>query len=94
MKSGGESRKKGELPGGEGLLLDGLTEAQWRLRKAKEGVAQQAELHQLRVEEIKLRMQHMRDERRERAEMHAAEMHHKGYASIVPLVENQNMEEE
>jgi hypothetical protein len=58
-------------------------------------VKQQAELHQLRVEELQLRMQHMRIERRERAEMHAAEMHHKGYASIVPLDEpSHKMDEE
>ena len=69
MKRRVEDGVEGE--GGRGLL-DGLTEAEWRLRKIRESVQQQAELHSLRIAEVQLRMEHMQEERRERVELDLA----------------------
>jgi hypothetical protein len=42
------------------------------LRKIRESVQQQAELHSLRIAEVQLRMEHMQEERRERVELDLA----------------------
>ena len=86
MKRRGGDEGAGEAGKGGGLL-DRLTEAEWRLRKVKESVQQQAELHSLRIAEVQLRMQHMQEERRERAELHGKQMMKMGFVSGQPVVE-------
>ena len=86
MKRRGEDGVEGEVGRG---LMDGLTEAEWRLRKIREAVQQQAELHSLRIAEVQLRMEHMHEERRERAELHAAQMLKMGVGSGQPVETNE-----
>ncbi len=54
-------------------LMDGMTEAEWRLHQLMEAVGQQAELHEIRIEDVKLRTEHLKAERQKRAKINAAE---------------------